>query len=105
MDIPEFLDLVKTKADLNQVELEAVKSSLFEIIDAKIIQRLGEEFNHSQKQSFLNSLKQFNQDHNPQTILKALTQNGFDSDKAQQYLDQATNQAFEEILSLLQTRI
>jgi len=101
----EVLTQLKTKSKLSDNEAQEFEKSFFEIIDAKITKRLGEELNEDQQNIFVAGLKDIEKDKNPEKITQVLQQVGFDPEKAKVYIEQAVKQALEEIINILGDRL
>jgi len=105
MKVEEVLTQLKTKSKLSDNEAQEFEKSFFEIIDAKITKRLGEELNEDQQNIFVAGLKDIEKDKNPEKITQVLQQVGFDPEKAKVYIEQAVKQALEEIINILGDRL
>jgi len=103
--LKEILTLIKTKAQLSNVESTELEKSFYEIINLKIIQRLGEELNQQQKKDFLEGLKTVKKDQKLENMSNIFKQIGMDLNKAKEYLELAIKQSFEEIIDILGNRL
>lgn len=101
MSIGKILKALISKANLDKKEAQEVEKAFFELLGFSLLERLGNDFVLDQKEAFVRGLEELQEEKSSAKIVEALRVAGFDSKKADDYLQVAAKQAFTKLIEVL----